>query len=253
MKIGTYTGIASKQDEQIQKSIQNLIVTKNGTAAGFVDERISVTLKLLSGDIVSVPLSKIKDVGTFSQFESGYMLKQVLAGGNVQSEISIKLTRGATIALQGNEYVSVELSNLDPASSYELFGFELTQSAREIFKYTANTIPASADGIQREFTSPANAVALYIKNNDILKSIRLFGNNGKEVTYTPLELRFIAREINGMTEGPDKLIEGDAFNQTLAGGATDWFYLPMSLYKGFELTTVGGIELPFVQTNVVGY
>lgn len=243
------TGVS---DLQVQKAVSHLLVTKKGTVNPIANEQISAVLKTGSNEQVVLPLGKIRDFAIISQFENGYMLQQLLADNTVECAFMIELSTGAALQLLDQTYLSVSLDGLEKTATYEVYGVEVLEEAREYVKYVTNSIVGS-ESQQKMYSLGDNSVSLAIRNNGALSKIRLFGYNTKEVAYTPAELSAIAREINGMTVGPDKLIEGDAINQVFAGGAAEFFWLPTQAYKGFELTTVGGIECTFVTVNKFAY
>ncbi|WP_025146181.1 hypothetical protein [Pedobacter jeongneungensis] len=250
--VKSLTNSLGVSDLQVQKAVSHLLVTKKGTANPIVNEQISAVLKTASNEQVVLPLGKIRDFAILSQFENGYMLQQLLADATIECAFMIELSTGAALQLVDSTYLSVSLDGLEKLATYEVFGVEVLEEAREYIKYVSTQIVGS-ESQQKMYNLGDNSVSLSIRNNGALKKIRLFGYNGKEVSYTTDELSAIAREINGMTIGPDKLIEGDTINQAFSGGASEFFWLPTQAYKGFELTTNGGIELTFITVNKYAY
>ncbi|WP_131537996.1 hypothetical protein [Pedobacter nototheniae] len=243
----------SVSDLQVQKAISHILITKKGTSNPINGERISAILKTSRGsEQVVIPLSKVRDIAIISQFENGYMLQQLLAGGLVENAFMLELSTGNALQLIDNDYLSVSLEGLEEAAEYAVFGVEVLEEARTYIKYQSNQIVGS-EPQQKQFSLGDNSVSLSIKNNGALAKLRLFGYNGKEVSYTPTELAAIAREINGMTMGPDILVEGDSVNQAFSGGASEFFWLPTTAYKGFEISTNGVIDLTFVTVNNFSY
>ncbi|RQO68512.1 hypothetical protein DBR40_19925 [Pedobacter sp. KBW01] len=250
--IKSLTGSTSVSDVQVQKPISHILVTKTGTGNAIVNEVISAVLKTASNEQVVIPISKIRDIAIISQFENGYMLQQLLADASVECAFILELSTGTALQLLNNDYLSIDLDKLEAGATYSVHGLEVLEEARTYIKYTTTQI-VGTESQQKQYSLGDNSVSLAIRNNGSLKKIRLFGYNGKEVAYTPVELSAIAREINGMTIGPDKLIEGDAVNQAYSGGAAEFFWLPTTAYKGFEITTEGGVDLTFFTVNNMAY
>lgn len=243
------TGSAQKNDVQIQKNISHLLIVKTGTTAPILAEFLDLTLKGRSVDHVISPTLKIKDLSLISQYGNGYMLQEVGADANVKSAFLIQIGNGSCIQLYDQEYISLSLTELQTTATYDVYGFENLSDARSYIKYQSNNIPAG-DPTTRSYNLPEFSRMLAIRNNGGLRDIKLTGNNGKQVTYYPEELSAIAREQNGMTVGPDKLQEGDLINQVIAGATADFFFLPTTDYKSFEVSTNNNVALTFITTTV---
>ena len=243
------TGTTSKNDIQIQKNISHVLIVKTGTTSPISAEFLSAVIKGRELDHVITPTLKVKDLALISQYGNGYMLQEVDADADVKSAFLIQIGNGACIQLYDQEYISLTLEGLQSTATYDVYGFENLSDARSYIKYQSNNIPAG-DPTTRSYNLSPFSRMLAIRNNGGLRDIKLTGNNGKQVTYYPEELSAIAREQNGATIGPDKLIEGDSVNQVVAGATSDFFFLPTTDYKSFEVSTNNGVALTFITTTV---
>lgn len=247
------TGVTSISDIQIQKNFSHLILVKTGTSATIDAETVIATIKGLSQEQNIVPDLKVRDVAVMSSWGGGYQLQQVEAGGLVKTAFQIECSVDGGLALYGsNEYVSVDLNNLQAGATYNLYAYEHLQDSRKLVKYQTEVIVGTSS---RQVVYPlgSNSMSFAIRNNGALAKIILTGNNGKQVTYLPEELACIGREMNGYAIGPDKLLEGDAFNQMIGGGASELFVLPSMAYRQVEVWTTGLADLYMIKANVFAY
>ena len=243
-----HTGSVSFSDLQCQKAVSHLLIVKTGAAA-FTTETINVALQDGTGNQRKlVTLLKVRDVALISQFTNGYLSQTVLAGGLIKSCYLLELNPDAAIDLKDETYLSIDMNNLVAASSYDVYGLESPLTERAFLNYNS-TVISGTETQQKQYSVGANAFELGIRNNDSLAKLRLFYNNGAEVSYLPEELAAITREINDITQAADTLIEGDTLNQIILNGAAEMFYFPMVGVKSFEITTVGAIDCVFFLVN----
>ena len=246
------TGVTQKNDIQVQKPISHLLIVKSGTVSGISHEYLQATIKGREIDQVISPKLKISDLALISQFGNGYMLRQSGTGGILKSSYLIEISGGGSLNFAEQEYLSVGFEDLEAGAVYDIYGFESLTEYRAYIKYQSDNIPAG-DPTSRIYVLGESTKMLAIKNNGALAKITLTGNNGKQVTYYPEELQAIAREQNGMTVGPDTLVEGDMINQVIAGASTDFFFIPTVEFKSFELFTNNNIALNFIKTTIFSY
>ena len=247
------TGVASKNDVQIQKAFGHLLILKNGVAAGFTNERLTVAIKGLATEQVPVPNIKIADIGLLSQYGVGYLLRQVAAGtGHVKSSYPCEIGANGALAIQGNEYISLDLTNLDAAATYDVYAVESPNKVRGFLKYQTELVQG-AEPTQRVFPLAANAAMFAIRKNGALNKVILTANNGQQVTYFPEELDAMARQNNGVAVSADTVVEGDSVNQTISGGAVEFYFIPASIYSSAEVFTNGGTELSIIKTSLSGF
>ncbi len=246
------TGVSSKKNIEVRKGFSHLLIVKNGNANGIVNEIINVTIKGLANELNLIPNRKVSDVAILSQYGSGYLLREVLAGGNIKSAYQIQVGANVGLSLGGqNEYVQIDLEGLDSTATYDVYGVEHLQAVRGGTRYQSEII-AGSDATQRVFS--LEGVAMFaIKDNGALKSVTLRGVNGVQVSYKPEELKAASRQNNGTAIGPDTLIEGDSINQTVNGGAVSFFFIPSVNYSQIEVYTTGVAEMNILKTSLVGY
>jgi len=239
------TGITEIKDLQIQSPIQCLLIVKSG-AAEIIDEAITLSLKTGGAHSKNViPLTKLRRVAVISQFGQGYQQIQQMGGGVVQCSFLLELSDYA-IAISGSDYLSLDLTNLVAASTYTVYGVESPVQHRSYNEYNTLTV-TGADAQLKQYQVEPAAKLLALSNNAALSSIRMSYTNGTEVSYTPAELSAIMRQGNDVSFAADIMIEGDALNQTLQGGGTEFFVLPLTGCRKFDITTVGGIDLTVIQ------
>lgn len=251
--IQTLTGVTTKKSIEIRKPFSHLLIVKTGNTNGIVNERITATIKGLANEAAIITNLKIADVALLSQFGSGYLLRQVLSGGNIKSVYHLELSSNGGLLFSGqSEHCVIDLDNLESGATYDLFAVENLTASRSYVKYQTELVQGT-EPTQRVFSLGSNAVMFAVKDNNALSKVTLTGNNGAQVTYTPEELRAMGRQLNGVAVGPDVLIEGDAINQTVNGGAVDFFFIPALNYRSAEVYTTGGTELQVIRTNIFGY
>lgn len=250
--VAALTGVTSKTDIQIQKAFGHLLILKNGVSAGFNNERINVSIKGLANEQVPVPNLKISDVAELSQYGVGYLLKQVQADGKVKSSYPCEIGARGAIAITGTEYVSVDLTNLDAGATYEVYSVESTDLVRGYIKYQMELVQGG-EPTQRPFPLAQGSAMFAIRKNGALDKVILTGLNGRQVTYYPEELDAMSRQNNGIAISADTVFEGDAINQTISGGAVNFYFIPASIYSSVEVFTTGVAELSIIKTNLVGF
>lgn len=244
------TGVTGVSNEKIQKSISHLLIIKTGTTAAITNETISASLQAGSNQHNIATKTKLRDLAVISQFENGYIHQAVGADSKIETAIMIELTGASQgVRLQNNDLITFDLSNLQTTATYNIYGIENREVGNVFLNYTAQNLNGT-NSQTKTFSLSRSHKSLCISNNDSLEKIRLFSHAGEEVSYLPEELKAISREINGVTQMADVTIEGDAYNQTISGGAAEFFYIPTADFKGFEITTVGGVELTFVLTEL---
>jgi hypothetical protein len=239
------TGVTEIRDLQIQNSISHLLICKHG-AAPITDEKITLVLKTGAGSSKNViPLTKIRRPAVISQFGQGYQLVAVDADG-VQSEFLISLSDFGAITLENSDYLSLDLTELVEGSTYSVFGLESPMKNRAYNEYNSQVITGQ-EAQNKAFTPDEDCKGIALSNNGSLSSIRLSYVNGSEVTYLPKELNAIMRNGNDISFAPDVFTEGDAYNQTVSGGGTELWWLPLVGVRRFEISTVGGTDLTLIQ------
>jgi hypothetical protein len=226
------------------------LVIKTGTTAAIGSEVLSMALQVGANQHTLATKMKIRDLAVISQFENGYIQQSVDADGKIKNEMIIELSGTAKgLLLQDNNYITLDLQSLQSTANYQVYGIEAPANGNLFLNYTAQNLTGS-NSQTKQYSLNATHKGLYISNNSSLEKIRLFTYDGNEVSYFPDELSASAREVNGVTQMADTLIEGDTLNQTIAGGASEFFYIPTEGFKGFEITTVGGVELTLISTEV---
>lgn len=247
------TGVASLSNVQIQKSCSALLIVKTGTASAIDNETLSIALQVGSNQHTIATKIKARQLAVISQFGAGYIHQKVEAGGNVKTEMLIDLSGvSESLLLQDNNYVAVDLSALQATATYDVYAIENPSKGKVFQNYNSQSITGN-DSQTKTYGLKSSHKALFISNNDSLEKIRLFTHDGSECAYDAVELSALAREINDVTQMADSLIEGDAINQSISGGAAELFYIPTELFKGFEITTVGGVDLTMILTELRGY
>lgn len=240
----SFTGQTAQSDIQVQKPISHLLIKKTGAAA-ITDETISIVLQSGGTQYSIATKVKIKDIAIISQFQAGYMGQKV-SGADIISEYLLDITgMDAGVKLKDNDYLSLDLAGLVGASAYEIYGIENINMVQAYVNYNT-TVISGAESQTKSYSLNRTHQGIYIRNNSALSRLRVFAENGKEASYEPVELLALAREINGITQMADVMIEGDATNQTIAGGGSDFFFYPNLGLTGFEITTEGGTDLTFI-------
>jgi hypothetical protein len=240
------SGVTSYTDLQIQNSISHLLIIKTGAAA-ITDEKMTLVLKTSGGQSKNViPLTKIRRPAVLSQFGQGYQLIQAVAADTVKSAFLISLSDAGAIQLENSDYLSLDLSDLIADSTYSVFGIESPEKARIYNEYNSQVITGQ-EAQNKAFTPDENCKGIAISNNGALSSIRLSFTNGNEVTYMPEELNAMMRNGNDISFSADTLVEGDSLNQTVSGGGTELWWLPLQDCRRFEISTVGGTDVTLIQ------
>lgn len=246
------TGVTSFKGLEIRKNFTHLIIEKRGTSNPMENERISVSIKGLVNEQVSIPNLKVLEVSLISQYGAGYILRQVGADGKVSSSCPIEISANGTLSLFDKEYVSVDLNDLESGAVYDVFAFEGLNESRDFVKYQLDLFQGG-EPVQTNYALGASCAMLAIRDNGALQQVTLTGNNGKQVTYTPNELKCLNRQFNMIAVAADVLIEGDAINQSMMGGSVKYFFIPAVVYKSVELHSTGAAELAVIKTNYFRY
>lgn len=240
------TGVTSLSNVQIQKSCSAILIVKTGSTSAIDNETLSIALQVGANQHTIATKIKARQLGVISQFGAGYIHQKVEAGGNIKTEMLIDLSGvGESLLLQDNNYVALDFSALQSAASYDVYAIENPSKNRVFLNYNSQSITGT-DSQTKTYGLKSSHTGLFISNNDSLEKIRLFTHDGSECSYNAVELSALAREINDVTQMADSLIEGDAVNQSIAGGAAELFYIPTEFFKGFEITTVGGVDLTMI-------
>lgn len=254
MKIlSNITGVTSLSNVQIQKSCSGILIVKTGSTSAITNETASIALQIGANQNTIATKIKVRELGVITQYGRGYIHQTVETGGNIKTEIFIDLSgRDSAMLLQDNNYVALDLSNLQSSATYQVYALEMPQVEQTYLNYNSQSISGSNSQTKTFSLNPSHQ-GLYISNNSSLEKLRLFTHDGKECSYDTVELGAIAREVNDITQMSDILAEGDTLNQTIAGGATELFFIPTADFKGFEITTVGGIDLNMILTELKSY
>lgn len=249
-----FTGVTRFTDIQIQKGIVRLLLIKKGLTP-FQLETLNVSLLTSGGNQMKViSKSKIKDIALISQYGNGYLFQEVTGTSDFSSAYIIELGVEAGIDLSDNNYLSVDLENLDASCAYEVYGIEHPVLLSAYISYNT-TVISGVESQTKQYSLTSDSYGLAIKNNDAIESVRLKYDNGREVTYKTEELRAIMREINDTTLSGDKVESNGVTNQTVQGGGADMFYLhnaniDVPRFHSFEITTKGGTDLTFITLNI---
>lgn len=239
------TGLTELRDIQIQSSISHLLIVCVG-AAPITDEKLTLVLKTGGTSKNVIPLTKIRRPAVLSQFGQGYQKVSVDGAGVVTSEFLITLSDIGAVEILNSDYMSLDLTDLTDVSNYSVFGIESHFKERVYNEYNSEVITGS-EAQNKGYIPDPNCKGIALSNNGALASLRLSYTNGNEVTYLPKELDALMRATNDISFAPDRLVEGDTINQTISGGGTELWYLPLENCRRFDVTTVGGSELTLIQ------
>jgi hypothetical protein len=240
------TGVKEVTDLQIQNSISHVLIVALGDNP-ITDEKMTLTLKTTGGQSKNViPITKIRRPAVISQFGTGYQLVEKQADGKIKSAFLISISDFGAVVLENGDYLSLDLTDLDDTTTYSVFGLEAQFKNRAFNEYNSQVITGS-EAQNKGFTPDENCKGIALSNNGSLASIRISYYNGNEVTYLPEELDAIMRNGNDVSFAADTLIEGDTINQSVLGGGTELWWLPLNDCRRFEVSTVGGTELTLVQ------
>ena len=240
------TGVTNFSDIQCQKAISHVLIVKVG-AAGIVDEKINIILQDGSNQRKLTTNQKIRDVAILSQFGEGY-LSQTVSAGSVKSAYLLKLNETVGVEVADKCYLSIDLNALVAGSTYEVYGIECPVTERTFYSYNTTSIVGD-EAQEKQYSVNPTAQLLGIRNNGALSKITVTYNNGQQVSYLPEELAAVTREMNDITQASDVLVEGDAVNQTILGGAAEMYHWPLQGVQKFDISTVGGTELVFFVVN----
>lgn len=204
MKIEDVTGVALKNDIQIQKSCKAILIV---TTAGAILSTVLATLKRVGprGEKILYNALPVLDLAEIMAQGEGLYIKDTLAAAvgypytlpvaGARSILTIPVTKGAGAAdFDENEYLSLDLEGLTAGTTYRISCIEDLDSEDEL-----HLIEKLAVGAPRSSQDFGGVGYDYIAlPKTALDKIQIFGENGKDVTYPIEELVAISMMENDL-------------------------------------------------------
>ncbi|MCU4165221.1 hypothetical protein [Carboxylicivirga caseinilyticus] len=177
MKIETISGKTDRK-VRIYKPVSEVVITKNGNWNGEKVEISRVSGAKGTHEQVSPRMLCEKLFEVASQGEGLFIDK------NTGSRGIIAVGMDGAAALSDQRYLEVDLSSLDAAKSYEVYGMEDGEIVERVIVYHPITI--NSDETLKEYGVADKELGAF-PLTDLVK-IELIKTNGQSVTYTPTEL-----------------------------------------------------------------
>jgi len=205
MQVEAVTGVASKNDIQIQKSCKSILIV---STAGAVAAAVLATLKKVgpTGEKILYNAISVLDLAEIMAQGEGLYIKETLAAGvgypytlpiaAARSVVTIPVTPGGgAIDFGEGEYLSLDLEGLTAGTTYTIFALEDLDDENELHFVEKLAVPAPRTS--QDF--PALGYEYIALPKTALDKIQLFKQDGsKDCTYTLAELVAISMMENDL-------------------------------------------------------
>lgn len=194
MKIEDVTGVAVKNDIQIQKSCKAILII---STAGAIAAGVLATLKRVGkrGEKILYNAVPVLDLAEIMSVGEGLYVKETLAAAAAypytlpiaaaRSIVTIPVTSGAGAAqFDENEYLSLDLEGLTAGTTYSIYCLEDLDDEDTL--HFIEKLAVGAPRNSQDFPAAGFEYLALPKTN--FDKIQIFGVNGKDVTLTYAEL-----------------------------------------------------------------
>jgi len=291
MKVTSFTGVSQIDNVKIFKPVNKIFVKTiyNGVEPMDADNNPSIRVRLVDGrngrsdelvpemelEVLSEIASKYEGFqrravrDTQNQTVDGYDLHSVILGAIVGTGVGEEC---AAIDLSNDKYLDIDMRNLNPNLTYEIWGFE--HHIISSFARTYRKFYLSVGELEKSFFVEGNEV-LAFKISD-LKEIQFYALNGSSPVYrkdelildedTRNDLVSVQLDDNNLSRAMSATVENTNVVETILGirfGYADIGVIDLRPYKSFDFRREDGMQavmflmidttpsLPTVVQNVV--